>query len=142
MKIEKVARADDELVEAVARLLPQLSPSLRPPGIAELMEVVATPGTSLLVARDGGGAIVGTLTLALHRHLSGLDAVIHDVVVDESVRGRGVGEALTREAIRLARLAGARRVDLTSRSHRAAAHRLYERLGFELRETNAYRLTL
>ncbi|HSP71020.1 MAG TPA: GNAT family N-acetyltransferase, partial [Gaiellaceae bacterium] len=61
---------------------------------------------------------------------------------DEAARGQGIGEALTREAIRLARLAGARRVDLTSRPHRAAAHRLYERIGFRRHETNVYRLTL
>ena len=62
-----------------------------------------------------------------------------DVVVDESARGQGVGAALTQEAVRQARAVGARTVDLTSRPTRQAANRLYERLGFELRETNAYR---
>jgi hypothetical protein len=57
-----------------------------------------------------------------------------------SARGQGVGEALAREAVRLARTAGARTVDLTSRPSREAASRLYERLGFRLRDTRAYRL--
>jgi len=53
---------------------------------------------------------------------------------------QGVGEPLTREAVRLASTAGARTVDLTSRPSREAASRLYERLGFRLRDTRAYRL--
>ena len=142
MRVERVTQADEALVEALRRLLPQLSPEAPLPGLEELAEVVATPATALLVARDDGGAIVGSLALLLERHTTGLDAVVHDVVVDEAARGQGVGEALTREAVRLAREAGARRVDLTSRPHRAAAHRLYERIGFHRHETNVYRLLL
>ena len=142
MRIERVRQADEELVAALARLLPQLSPDAPLPSLDDLAEVVATPATALLVARDEGGAIVGSLSLVLERHTTGLDAVVHDVVVDEAARGQGVGEALTREAIGLARAAGARRVDLTSRPHRAAAHRLYERLGFFRHDTNVYRLVL
>jgi ribosomal protein S18 acetylase RimI-like enzyme len=63
-------------------------------------------------------------------------------VVDESARGRGVGEALNQEAISRARAAGARTVDLTSRPSREAANRLYQRIGFTERETNVYRYDL
>jgi ribosomal protein S18 acetylase RimI-like enzyme len=70
---------------------------------------------------------------------TGFRAWIEDVVVDESARGKGLGEALTAEAIRLAREAGARTVDLTSRPSRKAAGRLYEKAGFEERETRVYR---
>ena len=62
--------------------------------------------------------------------------------MDESARRRGVGELLCRTAIDRARSAGARNVDLTSRSERKAANRLYQRLGFSLRETNLYRYAL
>ena len=142
MRIEVVRQADDELVEAMARLVPQLSPRARPPGIAELMEIVATPSTRLLVARDGDGRIVGTLTLVFVRIPTGVGAWIEDVVVDDAARGQGVGEALTREAVRLAELGGAGSVNLTSRPDREAANRLYRRVGFEPRETNVYRLRL
>jgi ribosomal protein S18 acetylase RimI-like enzyme len=89
-----------------------------------------------------GKALTGALTLVLYRIPTGLRARVEDVVVDESARGRGVGEALTREAIRLARESGARHVELTSHPSREAANRLYRRLGFELRETNVFRLPL
>ena len=58
--------------------------------------------------------------------------------MDDEARGRGIGEALTREAMRLAAVAGVRSVELTSAPGREAANRLYRRLGFEQRATNVY----
>ncbi|MDP9019969.1 MAG: GNAT family N-acetyltransferase [Actinomycetota bacterium] len=126
----------------MGRLVPQLSRSAPPPSPAELAEIVASPATVLLVARDGASAIVGSLTLVLFRIPTGLRAWIEDVVVDESARGAGVGEALSRAALALAAERGARNVDLTSRPSREAANRLYRRLGFQPRETNVWRYEL
>lgn len=137
MRIEAVAEADEALVAALAHLVPQLSATRTPPGLAELAELAASPGTTLLLAREGD-AVLGMLTLVLYRVPTGLRGLIHDVVVDAAARGRGVGEALTREALRLAQEAGARSVELTSRTERETANRLYRRLGFEQRETNVY----
>lgn len=130
------------LVDTFARLIPQLSSSSPPPGHAELVEMVTSPASVLLVARDPSGAIIGSLTLALFRVPTGLRAWIEDVVVDESARGGGVGEALVLDAVRRAQQAGVRSVDLTSRPSRESANRLYRRLGFEERTTNVYRRTL
>ena len=137
MKVGRVTEADDALAAAVARLVPQLSPKRQAAGLAELEELVATRGTSLIVARDGAD-VLGMLTLIVYRVPTGVRAWIHDVVVDETARGRGVGEALAREALHLAESAGAISVELTTRQEREAANRLYRRLGFELRETNVY----
>ena len=136
MKVERVTHADDALVAALARLVPQLSPQRTPPGLTELEELVAS-GTSLFVARDGD-AVLGMLTLVLYRVPTGLRGWIHDVVVDEDARGRGAGEALTRAALGHARAEGAASVHLTTRPQREAANRLYRRLGFEQHETNVY----
>jgi ribosomal protein S18 acetylase RimI-like enzyme len=103
---------------------------------------VASPATRLLVAHDEAGAVIGMLTLAVFRIPTGVRAWIEDVVVDDAARGRGAGEALSRHALELARAEGARTVELTSRPSRAAANRLYQRLGFAPRETNVYRFTL
>jgi ribosomal protein S18 acetylase RimI-like enzyme len=140
--VDEVTDVSAELVEAFGRLIPQLSSSSPPTSEAHLREIASSPATALLVARDGDGAIVGSLTLALFRIPTGLRAWIEDVVVDESARGAGVGEALNRAALDRAREAGARTVDLTSRPSREAANRLYQRLGFVERETNVYRITL
>jgi len=146
IEITESTEVTPELVEAFQRLTPQLSSSNPPPTSGELAEIAASEATVLLVARDpareGADAIVGSLTLALFRIPTGLRAWIEDVVVDDSVRGQGVGEALNRCALDMARLRGARTVDLTSRPSREAANRLYRRLGFEPRETNVYRYDL
>ncbi len=146
IEITESTEVTPELVEAFERLTPQLSRSNPPPTSGELAEIAASEATILLLARDperqGADAIVGSLTLALFRIPTGLRAWIEDVVVDDSVRGQGVGEALNRCALDMARLRGARTVDLTSRPSRDAANRLYRRLGFEPRETNVYRYDL
>ena len=127
-----------EVVEAFGRLIPQLSRSAAPPGQAELDAIVGSSANTVLLARSDS-TITGAMTLVMFPLPTGLRAWIEDVVVDEAARGQGIGEALMREALRLAREAGAKTVDLTSRPSRAAAGRLYERLGFTLRETRLYR---
>ena len=139
--IEEASGVDDALVAAMARLVPQLS-SAPPPGPEELAALVASPATILLLARDRSGQIVGTLTLALFRVPTGVRAWIEDVVVDTPARGAGAGALLVAEAVRRAREAGARSVDLTSRPSREAANQLYVKMGFERRATNVYRLDL
>ena len=144
MKIEEATQLTDELVAAFDRLIPQLSSSNPVPTRAEISEMVISPATVLLVARDPNrnNEIVGALTLALFRIPTALRAWIEDVIVDTSSRGQGIGEALCQAAIERARQAGAATVDLTSRPSREAANRLYQRLGFERRETNVYRYNL
>jgi ribosomal protein S18 acetylase RimI-like enzyme len=128
----------DEVVEAFGRLLPQLSSSAPPLDAADLAAISDSPAITILLARCDG-AIAGTLTLAMFRTPTGVRAWIEDVVVDTAFRGQGAGEELTKEALRLARQAGARTVDLTSRPSREAAGRLYERAGFQQRDSRLYR---
>lgn len=141
MKVEEVTEVTDELVEALARLMVQLSRSAALPTSQELQQMVDSDVIRLLVARNEQ-AIMGTLTLALFRIPTGVRAWIEDVVVDEAARGQGIGEALNRRALDLAKECGARTVDLTSRPSREAANRLYQRMGFKPRETNVYRYSL
>ena len=138
VQVEVLDKVTGEVVEAFARLIPQLSRSAVPPGQAELDEVVGSPASTVLLARSDG-TIAGTMTLVMFPIPTGLRAWIEDVVVDETARGQGIAETMMREALRLAREAGAKSVDLTSRPARAAAGRLYERLGFTIRESRLYR---
>ena len=141
IEVREVTQATPELVQAIAALLPQLSSSPPPFTMVELSEIVDSPATRLLIA-GAGDAVVGTLTLVMFRIPTGLRAMIEDVVVDKAHRGKGIADALTREALDRAKAAGARTVDLTSRPSREAANRLYQKLGFVRRETNAYRYAL
>jgi len=138
VQVEVLDKVTGEVVEAFGRLIPQLSRSAAPPGQAELDVIVGCSANTVLLARSDG-TIIGTMTLVMFPIPTGVRAWIEDVVVDEAARGQGTAETMMREALRLAREAGAKTVDLTSRPARAAAGRLYERLGFTIRETRLYR---
>ena len=141
--IAQCTSVDPSLIDAMRRLLPQFSDSAAIPGVDHVARIVESAATTLLLARDADGAseIVGMLTLLMFAIPSGTRAQIHDVVVDERARGRGVAEQLVRHALDLAQARGARTVDLTSRPSREAANRLYPRIGFKRHETNLYRYT-
>jgi ribosomal protein S18 acetylase RimI-like enzyme len=139
--IEVATQATDELVTAMAYLIPQLSKSNPPPTKEQLSDIIASEASVLFVARVEG-KIAGALTLATFRIPTGVRAWIEDVVVDSEARGHGVGEALNMAAIEEAKNRGAITVELTSRPSREAANRLYQRIGFIERETNVYRYSL
>ena len=141
VQVEVLSEITDEVVEAFNALLPQLSTSAQPLDAAALRAIVAAPASTVLVARSGG-RIVGSLTLATFPIPTGIRAWIEDVVVDEAARGQRVGTLLIDEAIKIAKQSGARTVDLTSRPSRVSAGQLYERIGFEQRETRFYRYSL
>ena len=138
VEVQAVHQVTDELVAAAGRLLPQLSGSAAAVDADDLTRIVGHQAISLFVARGERG-IVGMLTLVTYPLPSGLRARIEDVVVDQDARGHGVGTALTMAALDLARQQGARSVDLTSRASRVEANRLYQQLGFQLRDSNVYR---
>jgi ribosomal protein S18 acetylase RimI-like enzyme len=126
---------------ALGRLLTQVSATAPPLTPVRLREVLATPSTSVLVARLDG-QIVGMALLLTLTTLSGDSGYVEEVVVDEAARGRHISTALMRGLLDLSEQKGHRFVDLTSRPSRAAANGLYRSLGFELRETNCYRYRL
>lgn len=140
--IVELKEVDDEVVAAFARLIPQLS-QVDPPNQRHLKEIVNSESTTILLARDPnqGNYIVGALSLVIFRTPTNKHAWIEDVVVDQNVRNQGIGEALTRAGLELAFRSGVKNVDLTSRSSRVAANRLYQRMGFKKRSTNLYRFT-
>jgi len=139
--IEIATESTDELVHAMAVLIPQLSKSNPPPSATDLAAIIHSEASVLFIARVDG-KIAGALTLATFRIPTGVRAWIEDVVVDSEARGHGVGEALNMAAIAEARSRGAITVELTSRPSREAANRLYQRIGFVQRETNIYRYTI
>ncbi len=141
VRVSVVQESGDDLVEGLNRLLPQLSTTASPLTSAQVDELIRSEASTIFVARDGEN-IVGSLTLVVFPLPTGLRAWIEDVVVDESARGFGVGEALTLAAIDEARRREVRSIDLTTRPSREAANRLYARLGFVRRETNVYRFFL
>jgi ribosomal protein S18 acetylase RimI-like enzyme len=138
--IEQVVTGTQEVLDALDRLIPQLTHNNRPPWREELDALLDESSSVLLVARrpDAGGRIVGAGSLGIYHVPTGIRAVIEDVIVDQESRGLGIGEALTRRLLEIARHRGARGISLTSNPRRLAANRLYVGMGFLLRETNCY----
>jgi ribosomal protein S18 acetylase RimI-like enzyme len=142
MRIEIVTEATAELEAAFQRLVPQLTNNNPAPVLDDLAALLRESASTLLIARDEKNQIVGVLTLCVYRVPTGVRSIIEDVIVDRSARGQGIGEALMRRAIELAREKDVSNISLTSNPMREAANKLYLRMGFEKRETNAYQLKL
>ncbi len=116
---------------------------LDPVYIAAFEAMSAQGGNQVLVAVEAG-RVVGCLQLTFIAGLSRrgmLRAQIEAVRVAAAERGAGIGEALFRHAIDLARNAGCGLVQLTSDKTRADAHRFYDRLGF-VASHEGYKLVL
>src|SRR3989442_4944331 len=143
IEVSPARRVDDALIAAFNRLIPQLSRSAAVPTPDLIREIVEAQSNTVLIARDQreDGRIVGLLTLVVFRIPTGVRAWIEDVVVDEAVRGRGVAEAPSQEAVHRALGLWARTLELTFRPSRGGANRLYQRLGFVRRDSNVYRYT-
>lgn len=139
MPVELVENATKELTNAMEKLIPQLSSSSPILSPEEVTRLISQPSVKVFIYRGESGQIEGMLSLVLFYIPTGLRAWIEDVVVLEQTRGQGAGRQLVEAALNYAKEAGARSVDLTSRPSRAAANRLYQRCGFEARQTNVYR---
>ena len=142
MVIKRVKVVDEPLMKALANLLPQLSTSAIEPTAQYVEELISREDTHLFVAYGESGKIVGMLTLLIVAIPTSRKAWIEDVVIDAVHRGEGIGEALVKRAVEVARAEGAKRIYLTSNPKREAAHRLYKRCGFEQYDTAVFRLEL
>lgn len=130
-----LVKLEDE--EPLARLLGQLSSSATFDH-DRIQAVLDHQATELLVARLDG-RIVGMATLVSVPLPTGIRGHIEDVVVDQTLRGRGIARQLLETMTAMAEAQGLRTLDLTSRPSRESALRLYESVGFKRRETNVLR---
>jgi len=141
MTIVEAQAFSGELLGALQRLLPQLSDAAAPITERQLRCIIASPCTRLFMGMDEG-RYVATMTLVFYQLPTGLRARVEDVVVDLAERGKGLGRQLVAHALETARAGGARSLDLTSNPSRQAAHALYQAMGFERRDTQAFAYAL
>lgn len=117
---------------ALVRLIDQLGYHASEAQVAERLGRIEADGTQVLVA-ELEGRVVGCLSTSMMRVLHRPKPVgrISMMVVDEALRGQGVGKALVRAAERVLHDAGCGLVEVTSHLRRTGAHAFYERLGYE-----------
>lgn len=141
--ISEAFRDEDGQYPRLCELLNQLTD--RPFEKSDYERLIAAPHSHLYLIRIRDGrqtAVAGMLTLCIGATTAGPKGWIEDVVVDQSYRGMGLGRRLLRFVIDRARTMRLESLILTSAPHRLAANRLYRSVGFELRDTNSYRLKL
>jgi len=117
----------------IANLLTQLGYPTRTDDVpARLSRMTGGDRAAVFVA-ERGGAVVGVATT----HIVSVLNRSHDVawltalVVDESMRGSGVGRALVESVEGFARQNGCEWLSVTTHERRTDAHAFYQRIGFE-----------
>ncbi|MEX0916573.1 MAG: GNAT family N-acetyltransferase [Candidatus Spechtbacterales bacterium] len=132
--LTKVEGSDTEEIRA---LYAQLSESGIQPDDASIESAIRDRNTVVIVLREDT-TIIGMGTVVLVRVMSGVKARLEDIVVDEGYRGQGLGERITNELIETARSYKVSVIELTSKPERVAANALYQKVGFEKKDTNTY----
>ena len=140
IKITEIKHCDKHLIEAFARLAPQLSENAPLPTAERLQRIIDTPTSHLLAATTDDDTIVGVLTLVFFDIPTYCKAWIEDVITDSDYRGQGIGRALVERAVEMANDYGVDGIYLTSRPSREVARALYRKIGFEEVPTTVFRL--
>ena len=104
-------------------------------------QTVEAPGTHFFAVMDGEH-IVGCASLCVFDSPTGTKASIEDVVVSSAFRGQHLGRQLMEHVIEYEKTLAPIGLQLTSRPERVAANALYQSLGFQKRNTNAYRMEI
>lgn len=143
VKIEQLKKATKEAVKDIRELLPQLrdNASEHTCTLTELTNIVNDKKTVLMVVKDKT-RIVGMATLYVQQKLGKRTGHIEDVVIHSDYRGQGLGEKIVQALISAAKKKKLSSINLTSRPERTAANKLYQKVGFELKKTNPYRMSL
>jgi len=118
--------------DAVSRLIEQLGYSRSPQEVLEWIAGVGAGDRQAAFVACQAGEVVGWIEVAIERRLQYVPfALVGGLVVQEGLRGQGIGRLLCRHAEEWAWEHGAEKVRVTSRSTRVDAHRFYVRDGYQ-----------
>lgn len=141
MMIKKLTRVTKSAVKDINNVIRQLHEDSRKGTISDVRAIVNDKNHALVVVQDGK-KIVGVATLYVLQKIGKRTGYVEDVVVDSGYRGQGLGEKLMRKVISTAKSKKVKTLYLTSRSLHVAAHHLYRKVGFKVKETNVFKLDL
>jgi len=141
--IERIETFSEGITREINNLLAQLHANPRMLSDEDVRNLIENQANRFFVARKSAGdKIVGMLTLAILDAPSAKKGLLEDIVVDSKYRRKGIGEKLISTAINQARKEEVYCIDFTSRQERIEANNLYQKLGFQKRNTNVYRIKL
>lgn len=137
----KLRSANVEDAEKLAKLFGQLGYACSPSELTERMNARVNTHNEIFVA-EISETVVGVLVFntLLPVHVPGKWGVVSALVVDESVRGKGIGAALLAHVELHAKRQGCTQIELSSNESRTQAHAFYERNGFAEKRKRFVRL--
>lgn len=106
--------------------------------LSELQDIVDAKNVWMVVVMEDG-RIIGVGTLYVLQKIGKRIGHVEDVVVHSDYRGKGLGVKIMQKIIELGKEQNVTTLNLTSRPGRGAANKLYQKVGFKLKETNPYR---
>lgn len=129
-----IRRAEASDAQALSELLTQLGYPSSVSEIADRLAALAVfPRAVAFVAVNGYGEVVGLVTAHLFPSIHDNQPVawLTTLVVLEDARGAGIGSSLVEHIEDWATQSGARRLAVTSATHREDAHAFYEKRDYE-----------
>jgi GNAT superfamily N-acetyltransferase len=142
MKIQEIISFDSKILETINKFIIQLTLHKKQVNHSHVEDIISDKNSHLFFAINDQGEYFGMITVGFYLSPTGKKAWIEDVVVDDSHRGKGIGKNLVEFAIQFAKEQNAETLMLTSNPTRIIANQLYQRLGFQQKETNVYLLQL
>jgi|SRR6266403_2529031 len=140
--IEQITTISSSVAQSIRSLAAKIGDNNKELSDKDFVDMIASPNTFLFVAKEESGQIAGMITLLIFRIPYVKKGYLDDLVVDENFRGRGIAKSLMEHAVTFTKEKGVSYIDLTARSRRAEGNSLYEKFGFQKRETNVYRLII
>lgn len=123
----------------IQKLFKQLNSNIEQRSLNEVLDM---NNNLIFVVYREDDQILGMATMATYKAISGHKGMIEDVVVDGGQRGKGLGRKLMEKLLEEGKKMQLDEILLFSGHHRTAAIKLYTSLGFRLKDSGLYRLSL
>jgi len=141
--IEHATESSIFLRDAIENLAKQEGENYCILSMQDLQDMLQSTQSFLFIAKHKpSGNIVGMAMVMIYRIPYTKKAYIDDVVVDKSYRNLGIATLLMEHAISVSKQHDVSYIMLTAHIERAAGNRLYQKFGFQQRNSNVYRLEL
>lgn len=135
--LEQLTALSQKDAAQLQNLIAQLDPSAH--FDAKALQQSLRRGETILFVLRRRSRIAASAALVRFTTPAGSHCRIEDVIVDEKLRGKGLGRKLMAKILTTLREMRVGGIELTSRPSRIAANALYKSLGFTLHKTNVYK---
>jgi len=138
MEIQEIRSCSLKTQELIGDFVMQLTSQRSVIEYNFIEQIISDHNSHLFFAINDQGEYTGMITVGFYISPTGKKSWVEDVLVDEVSRGKGIGKLLVEFAINFAKERKATTLMLTSNPSRINANKLYQKLGFQQKETNVY----